>query len=224
MEFTSAFFGGNQFDDYPIENRLPHTYVIGADGKVKLESPAAKALGWMKTAKDELKNVVYPFIGMKDVPKKLSKAAQYLSDDLPGKAHKAATAIAEKSDDETLVEYAESMVEKIEDRIDAKFDRVRILISLRRYHDAVAKLEYLAGDACDGLDTQEDAKDALQEIKDDDDAQLELKAWKAFAKVLKRNEKAKTKAEKKKNLATFFEKNKGTAAAEEAQATAKALG
>jgi aconitase B len=181
------------------------------------------ALGWMKKVKSELKKVQYPFIGMTGVPKKLGKAAQHLSDGLPGKAHKEASKVIEKSDDEKLIEYAESMVEKIENRIDAKFDRVRVLKSMRRYHEAVELLEYLEGKACEGLETQEDAREELQEVKEDEDAQLELKAWKVLAKVKKSNEKAKSNADKKKNLSKFYEKNKGTAAAEEAQELAQAL-
>ncbi len=216
VKFTRTYFEGNNFEGYTVPKRLPQMYVIGADGKVKFQGGASTGLSWAKAAAKELTKVEYPFIGMRDVPKKLGKAAQYLSDGLFGKAHAEASKIVEKSEDEALAEYAENIMDSIEDRIDAKFERIRILKSLRRYHEAVALLEYLAGDACKGMYAVEDAKEELKEIDDDKDAQLELKAWKALGKVLKKNENAKNKADQRKALAKFVEKNSDTAAAEEA--------
>ncbi|MCF6227835.1 MAG: thioredoxin family protein [Planctomycetes bacterium] len=216
IQFTGTYFEGNNFEKYFVPKRLPQMYVIGTDGEVKFSGGAMTGLSWMKTAAKELKKVEYPFIGMRDVPKELSKPAQYLSDGMFGKAHIEATKIAEKSEDQAVIEYAEKIIDSIESRIDAKFDRVRTLNSLRRYHESVELLEYLSGDACKGLETVEDAKEELQEIAEDEDAQLELKAWKALSKVLKKSEKAKDSATKRKVLAKFVENNSSTAAAEEA--------
>lgn len=222
IKFIGTYFEGNNFKGYPIPNVRPHMYVIGADGKVKFEGGAATGLSWIKTAAKELNKVEYPFIGMRDVPKKLAKAAQYLSDGMFGKAHLEATKIGEESEGEAIIEYAEKITDNIESRVDRRFERVRTLKSLRQYHKAIEILEYLAGDTCKGMDAQQDAKDELKEIEEDNDAQAELKAWAALAKVIKKTEK-KPNSEQRRALSEFGAENKGMAASDEAKEIVDAM-
>lgn len=221
VNFVATLFEGNNFDAYPA-GAFPYTYVIGADGKVKFQGDRGTNLDWIPVVEKELPLVKHPFLGLRDVPKELDKAAGAYTAGKFGDAYKQAEEL-EGSDDEKVAAAARALTDKIDARIDYRKERVKLAKSERRYHHAIAILEELSGKAYKGLDVCEDAAEELKELKQDKDVKLELKAWDALEKTLAENEKAKSDVERKKNLLKFYEKNDGTAAAEEARRLAEAI-
>lgn len=221
INFTSTMFEGNDFEAYP-SGAFPYTYVIGPDGKVKFQGDRATALKWMPVVETELKNVDYPFLGMRDVPDALDKAAKAYTESKFADAHEEAGEHLESEEEGVALKAAE-LRKKIDGRIARKQAAVEEAKSARRYHDAVRILEELSDKPYKGLEVYDKAGAELKELKKDKGVKTELKAWDALEKALEDNKKAKSRVDEKKNLIKVYEKHEGTAAAEEARRLAEQM-
>ena len=92
----------------------------------------------------------------------------------------------------------------------------------RRFDEATTYLEKLA-DHFKGSEIGDKADEELKALKKDKDAKAESKARASLAKTLAANKKMKTKEDKLSALYKFYEKNEGTAAADDAKAMAEAI-
>ena len=91
-----------------------------------------------------------------------------------------------------------------------------------RYEEVLTALDQLASHF-KGEEAGDNAANEAKELKKDKDAKAELKARKDLAKMLAANKKLKGKEDKLSALYKFYEKNAGTASAEDAKAMAEAI-
>ncbi|MHC4840178.1 MAG: peroxiredoxin family protein [Planctomycetota bacterium] len=202
------------FSNFPGDGGLPYTYVIGPDGKVAFQGRG----NYKAECSKQLDRIVYKGLGKLSVAKECKKAATEFSKGNFAKARAEAEKVKEKeANSETVVGDAEFIIARVDKKIDTLQAKVEAKKSARRYHEMVATLEVLSGKGFKGLDCSSKAADELKALKKDKEVKVELKAWDALAKVIAGNKKAKDSATKKKNLFKFYEKNEGTAAADEAK-------
>ena len=221
INFTSVRFEGSDFESYP-SGAFPYTYVIGADGVVRFQGDRATDLAWIPVVERELKKVDYPFLGMRDVPPELDDAATAYVEAKYADAFEEAGKFLEHEDEEVAA-AAVKLRTKVKTRIKRRREKIDAAKKERRYHDAVRILEELSDKSYKGMDVYGEAAAELKELKKDKEVKAELKAWEALEKALEQNEKAKSRADRKKNLIKVYEKYEGMAAAGEARRLAEKI-
>jgi hypothetical protein len=220
LTFPIAIRNSCDFGGYKGGNGLPYAFVVGPDGKVVWQGRD----GYAAVIAKELERIKYPGLGKLEVAPELVKSAiKFGSGDYSGAKEEALKVKEKEADNEVAVADADFIIKRVDSRVSQLRTRIDDAKSKRRYHEAIAMLEELSGKAYKGMEEADRADDELKELKKDKDVKNELKAWSALEKTLAANEKAKSNADKKKNLEKFAEKNEGTAAAEEAAAMASKL-
>ncbi|MCA8937320.1 MAG: redoxin domain-containing protein [Planctomycetes bacterium] len=205
---------------FPGVGRIPYAYVIGVDGTVVFEG----STGYGAAIETEIEKIKYLGLGKNDVAPGLEKAATAFSQKDYAKAREEAMKEKESNaDDEAVVADADFIINKVDALVAQLFADVETAKQSRRYHEAVATLERLAGKEFKGLEAADKAKDDLKELKKDKQVKEELKAWDAFDKTIEANEKTDSEDAKRANLEKFIKKYEGTAAAEEAAGLASNL-
>jgi hypothetical protein len=181
--------------------------------------------GYGAVCVQQLERIKYPGLGRLEVAPELVKAATSFGTGLYAAAREEAMKVKEKeAENAALVEEADYIIKRVEDRVAGMRAKIDDAKGKKRYHEAVAMLEELSGKAYKGMAESDAAATELKDLKKDKAVKDELKAWDGLAKTLEANEKLKSDADKKKALIKFWEKNEGTAAAEEAKALADAMG
>jgi hypothetical protein len=210
--------GGSDFSNYRGGGGLPYAFVVGPDGKVVWQG----SKGYEAVVLKELERIKYPGLGKLEVAAECTKAAEkFAGGDFAG-ARDEATKVKEKNaDNEAAVADAEYIIKRVDDKVAGLRSKIDDAKSKRRYHDALRFLEELGGKGYKGIEAADSVKDEIKDIKKEH--KDELKAWDQLEKVIESNEKLKSDADKKKNLIKFYEKNEGTAAAEEAKSLAGAI-
>lgn len=217
LSFPIAIRNSCDFGGYKGGNGLPYAFVVGPDGKVAWQGRS----GYAAVIEKELERIKYPGLGKLEVAPALVKAATQFGTGNYAAARDEAMKVREKeAADEAVVADADFIIKRVEARVAGLRARIDAAKEKRRYHEAIAMLDELSGKAYKGMEESDKAAEEAKELKKDKDVKAELKAWADLAKVLDANEKAKSDADKKKNLIKFVEKNEGTAAAEEAKALA----
>jgi hypothetical protein len=212
--------GGSDFSKFPGGNGLPYAFVIGPDGKVAWQGRE----GYGAVCVKELERIKYPGLGKLEVAPELVKSATSFGAGNYAAAREEALKVKEKeADNEAAVAEADYIIKRVDDRVISLRAKIDDAKGKKRYHEALAMLDTLAGKAYKGLPESEAAAEEAKELRKDKAVKEELKAWDALAKTLEANEKAKSDADKKKNLIKFYEKYEGMAAAEEAKTLADAM-
>lgn len=208
------------FSKYVGGNGLPYAFVVGPDGKVVWQGRE----GYGAICEKELERIKYPGLGKLDVAPELVKSATSFGAGNYAAAREEALKAKEKEGaSEAAVADADFIIKRVDDRVANLRKKIDDAKGKRRYHEALAMLDTLAGKAYKGLPECEAAAEEAKELRKDKAVKDELKAWDALAKTLESNTKLKTDADRKKALIKFYEKNEGMAAADEAKALADKL-
>ncbi|MCZ7607849.1 MAG: redoxin domain-containing protein [Planctomycetota bacterium] len=206
---------------FPGVGTIPYAYVIGVDGKVIFESNT----GYGAVIEREIEKIKYLGLGKNDVAPGLEKAAtSFAKKDYAAAREEAQRAKDKEGAGEDLVADADYIIGRVDVVVANLRKRIDAAKDARRYHEAIALLEELSGKQFKGMDVAATSADELKELKKDKTVKEELKAWDALAKTLEANEKAKSVADKKKNLEAFIRKYEGAAAAGDAQKQLDSLG
>jgi len=205
--------GNGAFGGYEGGRGLPYAFVIGPDGKVVQQGHS----GYESVIEKELKRIKYFGLGKLEVARGLEKAATLFSAGDYAKAAADAAKVKEKnSDDAAVVADADWIIA----RVDLKASMLRAKVEKgkesRRYHEAQAALEKLAGRGFKGMEVAEKAAAELKEMKSDKAVQKEIRAWNMLAQLQDADKRIKDGATRKRNLEGFAKRYEGTAAAEEA--------
>jgi hypothetical protein len=213
--------GRGGFGNYQGGGGLPYAFVIGPDGKVAFQGSS----GYLGEVNKQLERIKYPGLGKLEVVSECTKAAEaFAKGDFAGAREQAVKAKEKAGDKEDVIADADHIINRVDARAASLRKAIDDAKAKRRYHEAFAKLEELSGKAYKGMDASTAAADELKELKRDKDVSKELKAWNDLQKVVDGNEKLKSDADKQKALNKFYEKNEGTAAAEEAKKLAEGMG
>lgn len=197
---------------------MPAMYVINSFGRVLFQGNG----DYEKYIETALKDVKYPYLGQQKVAPECEKAAEAFGKGDYTKAKQLANELLAAEPAENIATDAKMIV----DRCDAlgklwrgEADAAK---EAGRYEEAINALNNLAGHF-KGEELGDNAATEAKELGKDAAAKAELKARKDLAKTLAANKKLKTKEDKLSALYKFYEKNKGTAAAEDAKAMAEAI-
>jgi hypothetical protein len=197
---------------------MPATYVINSFGRVMFQGNG----DYENYIDSALEDVKYPNLGKDKVADECDKAASEFGKGDYAKAKELAKELLGAEPAENVAADAGYIVE----RCDAVAAQWRTIIDNAkqegRYQDACDYLERLE-EHFKGAEVGDKAKDELKELKKNKDAKAELKARKSLAKLLAKNRKVKKKEDKLAALYKFYEKNEGTAAANDAKAMAEAI-
>lgn len=205
--------GGGGFANYKGGNGLPYAFVVGPDAKVVWQGHS----GYESVIANQLKRIKYPGLGKLEVAKEVQAAATLFGAGEYAKAAAAAAKVKEKkADDAEVVADAELVINRVNQKAGSIRAKVDAAKSARRYHEAQAGLELLAGKGFKGMEVSGTAAAELKEMKGDKGIQKEIKAWKDLDTVVESNAKTKDLPTKRTNLKNFIRKYEGTAAAEEA--------
>ncbi|MCC7508345.1 MAG: hypothetical protein IT464_03100 [Planctomycetes bacterium] len=153
---------------------LPKMWIIGADGKVKF----AGMSGYSKVLEEELAKVKYPGLAKDKVHSALEPAAKLFVEGKYAEAHKAAEALYDETDDETVEEDASYIMKRIEARMSALAVRAETAEAMKDYALAMKCWEQLA--AYKGLDDAEEAPARLKKLQGSEDVKKELAAKRAL--------------------------------------------
>ena len=214
--------GRGGFGNYQGGGGLPYAFVIGPDGKVAFQGSS----GYQGEITKQLERIKYPGLGKLEVVSECTKAAEaFAKGDFAG-AREQAVKAKEKAGEEKpeVVADADHIINRVDARAAALRKQIDDAKAKRRYHEALAMLEELSGKGYKGMDVSTAAAEELKELKRDKDVGKEVKAWGDLQKVVESNEKMKSDADKQKALNKFYEKNEGTAAADEAKKLAEGMG
>jgi hypothetical protein len=217
LTFPIAMQGECDFEKYDggVRNHIPYAYVIGPDGKVVWQGEK----GYEAQVRAQLARIKYPKLRRMDVAPEVVAAATAFEAGEIADAREAAIKVRDAAAEETPARTdAEYVIEKIDAHLAELRTRIDELKAARRYHEVLPLLEQLSGAAYKGLPQSDEAATELKALKADKAVKEELKAWEQLAKMLEGNAKAKTDADRRKNIEKFVKKYEGTAAAEEAAA------
>lgn len=159
---------------------------------------------------------------LKRVHSKLKKAADAFKKGQYGKALKAAEKVLGGDPDEKLLADAKRVVDRVETvakELNLLADRAK---EAKRYGEAIDLLQKVVA-GFKGVDQAKKASERITKMKKDKEIKAELKATAAFEKTCASLKKIKSPLSQVKALLKFAAKNKGTAAAEEAEKYAQAL-
>lgn len=197
---------------------MPAIYVINAAGRVVFQGNGE----YDKYIEGSLEDLKYPYLGKNEVATDAEKAAVAFGKRDYAKAKSLANELLATEPAEDVAADAKYIIERA-DAIAAEW-RAKADISRaeRRFDDTTAFLE-LISDCFKGSEEGDKASEELKELKKDKDAKAESKARASLAKTLAANKKMKTKEDKLAALYKFYEKNEGTAAADDAKAMADAI-
>jgi hypothetical protein len=198
---------------------LPYAFVIGVDGTVVWEGRS----GYNAPIQEELAKIKYPGLGKLEVARGLERAATAFSTGELGRAQQEAERMKERNEDnEELVADAEFIIKRVEERAEAMKTSIQEAKAARRYHEAIATLEEIQK-AFRGTDMANEARDEVRDMGRDREIQRELRAWNDLERVIQQNERARDNATRRQALNRFYERNEGTAAAEEARKLSESL-
>jgi thiol-disulfide isomerase/thioredoxin len=206
---------------FPGVGTIPYAYVIGVDGKVIFENNS----GYGAVIEKEIEKIKYLGLGKNDVAPGLEKAAtSFAQKDYAGAREEARKIKDKEGASEDQVADADYIIARVDAVVVGLQKRIEAAKAARRYHEAIAMLEELAGKQFRGMEASIKAAEEVKELKKDKAVKEELKAWDALAKTLEANKKAKTAADRKKNLEAFIKKHEGSAAADDARSQLDSLG
>ena len=197
---------------------MPATYVINSFGRVMFQGDG----DYEKYIDAGLEDVKYPNLGKQAVADDCEKAAEAFGKGDYAKAKELANALLAGEPAEGVAADAKFIVERCDTLSSAWRTAVDSAKEEGRYQDAMDYLEKLA-DGFKGSEIGDKADDEMKELKKDKDAKAEIKARKDLAKTLASNRKVKNKEDKLTALYKFYEKNEGTAAANDAKEMAEAI-
>ncbi|MCB9893622.1 MAG: hypothetical protein H6839_04160 [Planctomycetes bacterium] len=197
---------------------MPAVFVINAFGRVVFQGDG----DYEKYIDSCLKDAPYPNLGKSKVAGDCEKAAEAFAKGDYAMARTLAGALAAGEPAEEVAADAKHIIERCEKLAKLWREEADAAKADGRYEQAINALENLASHF-KGEELGDKAGDEAKELKKDKDAKAEIKARKDLAKVLAGNKKAKSKEDKLSALYKFYEKNEGTAAANEAKAMAEAI-
>lgn len=217
LTFPIAMQSECDFAEYDGGKRihLPYSFVIGPDGKVAWQGE----YGYEAQVRTQLARIKYRKLRRMEVAAEVAVAATAFEAGKYADARAAATKARDAAAEESA---ARNDADYVLEKIDLHIREMRVKIDdaklARRYQEAMPLIEQLAGSAYKGMPEGEAAATELKELKADKAVKEELKAWEQLARTLEANQKAKTEADRRKNLEKFVKKYEGSAAAEEAAA------
>ncbi|MCA8918131.1 MAG: hypothetical protein KDB68_04165 [Planctomycetes bacterium] len=197
---------------------MPIVFVINSFGRVVFQGNG----DYEKYIESSLEDLKYPYLGKDEVVGDAEKAAEAFGKGEYAKAKELANELlsTEPGDDVAAdAKYIVARTDSIASDWQAKIDAMK---GERRFDEATTYLEKLA-DHFKGSEIGDKADEELKALKKDKDAKAESKARASLAKTLAANKKMKTKEDKLSALYKFYEKNEGTAAADDAKAMAEAI-
>lgn len=197
---------------------MPAMYVINSFGRVLYQGDA----DYEKYIDSALKDVRYPYLGQQKVVSECEKAAEAFGKGDYTKARQLANELLGAEPAENIAADAKFIADRCEALAKLWRTEADTAKEAGRYEEAIAALNNLAAHF-KGEETGDKAAAEAKELAKDPKAKAELKARKDLAKTLAANKKLKTKEDKLSALYKFFEKNEGTAAADDAKAMAEAI-
>lgn len=202
-----------------VAEQVPTVWIIGTDGKIKYTGREADEA----VLKAEIAKVGRPGLGTRQFTKEADAAAKAYSKGDYAEAWKLATALAESDASEAVMDDAEFLVERIEERRDTLMNRLETAEVERDYASALKALEVLAA-RFSGVEETEEVEARLKEMRENPVVKGELAATDALLRLLRRLEfRGETGADLAGELEKFAEEHQGTRAAEEAAERAENL-
>lgn len=197
---------------------MPAMYVINGAGRVVFQGSG----DYERALEKALADVKYPNLGKASVVPECEKAAEAFGKGEYAKARQLAAQLLAGEPAEAIAADASHIADRCEALSKRLRDEADTAVTARQYADAITALDRLAL-WFKGEETATKAAEEAKELAKGKEAKAEIKARKDLAKTLVANKKLKTKADKLAALYKFFEKNEGTAAADDAKAMAEAI-
>jgi len=197
---------------------MPAMYVINSFGRVVYQGSG----DYEKYIDAALKDVKYPCLGQQKVAPECEKAAEAFGKGDYTKAKQLANELLAAEPAENIAADAKMIVDRCEALGKLWRGEADAAREAGRYEEAINTLNLLAA-RFKGEELGDNAATEAKELAKEPAAKAELKARKDLAKTLAANKKLKTKEDKLTALYKFYEKNKGTAAAEDAKAMSEAI-
>jgi hypothetical protein len=220
LTFPIPLRDGSDFSRYPGDGGLPFSYVIGPDGKVVYEGRAGS---YEAEIEKQIARIKYPGLGKLEVARGLERAAlAYSSGEFERAREESAQLKERQPDNAELQADADFIIQRVEQKARELRTKIEDAKEAKRYHEALEMLEVLEK-GFRGSEIGDKARDERRELNNDREVRKEVAAWNNLQRVIQANERARDDGVRKRNLAQFYERNKGTAAAEEARRLAEAM-
>ncbi len=212
---------GGDFDKYTSPGGLPYAFVVGVDGKVIWEGRS----GYKGVVHQEIKKVLYPGLGKREVARSLRKAAAEFARQRFAKAYSKAESElekAEKDSDSEVIAEAKYIMERVNKLGSARKAMAVNAENEREFGTAYISYRMLSKQF-KGMPLGDEMKAAYKRLDDDKELKREVKAALAFDKLLESQVNIYKPSVKKQQLLAFAKKFEGTRAAEKATEEANSI-
>lgn len=213
---------GGDFSKYEGGNGLPYAFVIGVDGKVLWQGRS----GYKQVIHEELKKVLYPGLGKREVSKELVKSARLFAAKKFAKSLSEAKEELEKLEGEESGEIAQEaryIISRIEKLGKLRQDKATQAKSEKEYFEAYRIYRELAVQYS-GHEIGDLAKSAYKEMDSDSKIKKEVKAEQTLLVLLSRLEKEYDLEKKRLTLEAFAKQYEGMTAGRKAKEEAASIG
>lgn len=218
LTFPQTMRSGSDFSGYKGKSGLPYAFVVGVDGTVAWEGRS----GYKNVIHEELKKVLYPGLGKREISKPLVKSARLFAMRKFAKSFDAATkelAKAEKADASDIAIEARYILGRIESVATKRHAAAESAKSQREFFEAYRLYKEIAAQFS-GHEVGTAAKAAYKEMDKTPEIKKEIKAERELMVLLQRLKKEYNVQKKHAILQAFAKKYEGMTAGKKAELAA----